>query len=156
MFPQGAQAGKAVDVTVTNGTDLDELDQMVFSHPGIKATHKTGNTFAVTVDAGVPAGIYEVRAHGLFGTSNPRSFVVGNLPEIIEDNNNATIELAKPVEIGSIVNGKSDGGADVDYYKVTAKKGQRLLIECASLRIDGRLQGELSLYTAERLSLIHI
>lgn len=150
VFPQGAQAGKAVDVTVTNGTDLDELDQMVFGHPGIKATHKTGNTFAVTVDAGVPAGIYEVRAHGLFGTSNPRSFVVGTLPEIIEDNNNATMELARPVEIGSIVNGKSDGGADVDYYKVTAKKDQRLLIECASLRIDGRLQGELSLYTAER------
>lgn len=150
VFPQGAQAGQAVDVTVTRGTDLDELDQLVFTHPGIKATLKTGNTFAVTVDAGVPAGIYELRAHGLFGTSNPRSFVVGTLPETIEDNNNATMELAKPVEIGSIINGKSDAAADVDYYKVTAKKGQRLLIECASLRIDGRLQGELSLYTAER------
>ena len=31
VFPQGAQAGKAVDLTVTNGTDLDELDQMVFN-----------------------------------------------------------------------------------------------------------------------------
>lgn len=150
VFPQGSQVGQAVDVTVTNGADLDELDQLVFNHPGITAAKKTGNTFTVKVDSGVPAGIYEVRAHGLYGTSNPRSFLVGTLPEIIEDNNNATTELAKPVEIGSIVNGKSDGGADVDYYRFTAKKGQRILIECSSLRIDGKLQGELNLYTAER------
>jgi hypothetical protein len=154
VFPQGAQAGSAVDVTVTNGADLEDLDQLLFSHPGIKATHKTGNGFAVTVDAGVPPGIYEVRAHGLYGTSNPRAFVVGTLPEILEDNNNATIELAKPVEIGSIVNGKSDGGADVDFYKITAKKGQRILVDCTSLRIDSKLQGELSLYspTGRRLA----
>ncbi|MBC8289222.1 MAG: PPC domain-containing protein, partial [Planctomycetes bacterium] len=156
VFPQGAQAGQAVDVTVTNGADLEELDQLVFTHPGIKATIKSGNTFTVTVDAGVPTGIYEARAHGLFGTSNPRSFVVGSLPETLEDNNNATMELAKPVAIGSIVNGKSDGGADVDYYKVTAKKGQRLLIECSSLRIDSKLQGELSCYTAERRRLARV
>lgn len=148
VFPQGAQAGAAVDVTVTNGADLDELDQLVFSHPGIKAVHKTGNTFSVTVDAGVPAGTYEARAHGLYGTSNPRAFVIGTLPEILEDNNNATIELAKPVEVGSVVNGKSDGGADVDFYKVAAKKGQRLLVECTSLRIDSKLQGELRLYSS--------
>jgi hypothetical protein len=148
VFPQGAQAGTAVDVTITNGVDLDELDQLVFSHPGIKAAHKTANTFTVTVDAGVPPGIYEARAHGLYGTSNPRSFVVGTLPEINEDNNNATMELAKPVEVGSIVNGKSDAGADVDFYKITAKKGQRLLVECTSLRIDSKLQGELSVYSS--------
>ncbi|MDA1250182.1 MAG: PPC domain-containing protein [Planctomycetota bacterium] len=148
VFPQGAQVGSTVDVTVTNGVDLEELNQLVFSHPGIKATHKTGNTFAVTVDAAVPPGIYEARAHGLYGTSNPRTFVVDTLPEILEDNNNATMELAKPVEIGTVVNGKSDGGADVDFYKVTAKKGQRILVDCASLRIDSKLQGELSLYSS--------
>lgn len=150
LFPQGAKAGSAIDVTITNGADLDELDQLVFSHPGIKAAHKSGNTFAVTVDAGVPVGIYEARAHGLFGTSNPRCFVVGNAPETNEDNNNATAELAKPVEIGTIVNGKSDGGADVDYYKITAKKDQRILVECTALRIDSRFQGELSMYSSSK------
>src|SRR5205085_10038786 len=36
VFPSGAKAGTSVDVTFT-GTDLDEPDHLVFSHPGIKA-----------------------------------------------------------------------------------------------------------------------
>jgi len=150
LFPQGAQAGSSLDVTITSGADLDELQQLVFNHAGIKAVHKTGNTFAVTVDAAVPSGIYEARANGLYGTSNPRCFVVGSLPEMNEDNNNASMELAKPVEINSVINGKSDAATDVDFYKVTAKKGQRLLIECNALRIDSRFSGELSLYNSSR------
>ncbi|MFP6764473.1 MAG: hypothetical protein VB858_12675 [Planctomycetaceae bacterium] len=148
LFPQGAQAGTSIDVTVTNGADLDELQQLIFNHPGITAEHKTGNTFAVKVDAGVPVGIYEARANGLYGTSNPRCFVVGSLPEINEDNNNASMELAKPAAINTVINGKSDAAADVDFYRVPAKKGQRLLIECSALRIDSRFSGEISLYNS--------
>jgi hypothetical protein len=147
VFPQGAQAGQSIEVSVTNGTDLDELDRMSFSHPGIKAELKSGNTFTVTVAADVPVGTYEARVHGLYGTSNPRCFVVGALPEVLENDANNTQETAQVVEVGTVINGRSNGGADVDFYKVTGTKGQRLLIECQSLRIDSRLQAELRLYS---------
>jgi len=49
LSPMGAQAGESVEVTVANGADLDELDQMVFSHSGISAKHKSGKTFTVSV-----------------------------------------------------------------------------------------------------------
>ncbi len=52
----------------------------------------------------------------------------------------------KPIEIGSVVNGRSNRGADVDFYKITGKKGQRLLIECQALRIDSKFQAELRIY----------
>jgi hypothetical protein len=146
VYPQGAQAGQAVDVSATNGVDLDELDQMTFSHPGIKAVHKTGNSFSVTVAADVPPGVYEARVRGLYGVSNPRCFVVGSLPEVLEVDANNTTDKAQPIEIGSIVNGRSNRGADVDFYKVTGKKGQRLLIECQALRIDSKFQAELRIY----------
>lgn len=146
VFPQGAQTGQTVDVSVSNGADLDEINRMTFSHSGIKAEHKSGNTFVVTVAADVPPGVYEARVHGLYGSSNPRSFVVGSLPEILEVDANDTTDKAQPVEIGCVVNGRSDRGADVDFYKVTGMKGQRLLIECQALRIDSKFQAELRIY----------
>ena len=147
VFPQGSQVGQTLDVTVTNGADLDELDRMTFSHPGIKAEHKSGNTFAVTVAADVPDGVYDARVHGLYGTSNPRCFVVGSLPEILEVDANDTTEKAQPVEVGTLINGRSDRGADVDFFKITGKKDQRILIECQALRIDSKFQAELRLYS---------
>ncbi|MHC4878017.1 MAG: hypothetical protein ACYTGL_16300 [Planctomycetota bacterium] len=148
LFPPGAQAGQSIDVTVTNGADLDEISGMRFSHAGIKATHKSGNTFSVAVAGNVQPGIYECRVTGLYGTSNPRSFVVGKLPEVNENNANATTEQAQEIQLGSVINGKSDSGADVDFYKLTAKKGQRVLVECSAIGIDSRFHGELRLYSA--------
>ena len=147
VFPLGAQAGQSVEVSASNGSDLDELDRMSFSHPGITAQLKSGNTFAVSVAADVPVGVYEVMVHGLYGTSNPRCFVVGSLPEVQENDVNNTQDTAQAIEIGSVVNGRSNRGADVDFYKVAGKKGQRLLIECQSLRIDSQFQAELRLYS---------
>jgi hypothetical protein len=147
VFPQGSQAGQSIDVTVSNGADLDELDRMTFSHHGIKAEHKSGNTFAVSVAADVPPGVYDARVHGMYGTSNPRCFVVGSLPEIQEIDANDKTEIAQPIQIGCVINGRSDRGADVDLYKITGTKGQRILIECQALRIDSKFQAELRLYS---------
>lgn len=116
-FPCGAKAGSAVDVIV-NGTDLDDAEELLFSHPGItaavihppepkdpkadpkKAPPTMGKRkgppaaavkFKVTVAADVPAGQYDVRVANRFGVSNPRAFVVGTLPEVdeIEPNDEA-------------------------------------------------------------------
>ena len=145
LFPIGAKAGEATEITIANGADLDDVNEMLFNHPGLQAKKKDGaaNVFVVTVAGDVPSGVYEARVKGLFGVSNPRSFVVGNLPEVREVEPNNTKETATPVTINTVVNGQSNGGPDLDYYKLTGKAGQRVLIECEALNADSRFQGTL-------------
>jgi len=165
VFPPGAQVGAATEVTLANGTDLDESSKLIFSHPGIKAEQKmvdangaktpVANTFLVTADTAVPNGIYEVRSSGRFGVSNPRNFVVGSRKETNEVEPNNAREQATPVEINSTVNGRADGNT-FDYFKLTGKAGQRVLVICQSSKIDSKLKPQIELQDANgrRLSFV--
>ena len=84
---------------------------------------------------------------GRFGASNPRGFVVGDLAEITSPTTNHTAESATEVTLGTVVNGRADANA-VDYYRFSAKKGQRVLIECLAKDIDSRMDDTLILYDA--------
>src|SRR5207244_1876072 len=81
---------------------------------------------------------------GRFGASNPRAFAVGDLNEIDEPASNNSPETASALTTGTTVNGRSSANT-VDYFKFTAKKGQRILIECVARAIDSRLDPVLSL-----------
>lgn len=155
VFPPGGQQGATVDVTVGGGTDLDELDRMVFAHPGINAVQKLDangtpvvNTFAVTVATDVPAGLYDVRVRGLFGISNPRMFRVDSLPEAVEVEPNNAVAQATPVTMGTIVNARANAAADVDFYKVSIKAGQTLVVRSEAERLDSSMQPMLQLFGA--------
>src|SRR5262249_21011878 len=140
-YPAGGQRGTNVEVTV-GGTDLDEASALLFSHPGITAVQKTQTVdgkpqpvaaqFVVTIAGDVPVGVYDVRARGVFGLSNPRTFVVGDRKEIAETEPNNTLDKATPVELNVVIDGRSDSGADIDWYKFSAKAGQRVLAEMQS------------------------
>ena len=155
VFPPGGQQGASIDVAVGGGTDLDELDQMVFSHPGITAAQKkdangnpVGNTFTVSVAADVVSGLYDVRVKGLFGISNPRMFRVDTLPEIAEVEPNNAIAQATPVTIESVVNGRANGGTDVDFFRISVAAGQTLVIRSEAARIDSPMQPILQLFSS--------
>jgi len=157
--PTGGQRGTSFDVSVA-GTDLDEATELWFSHPGIKGVAKTQmvdgkpqpvpNVFTVTVNPDVPVGGHELRVRGLFGLSNPRTFSVFDRKAVaeVEPNNQA----AKPqeLEFNSVILAKSDGAADVDWYKINAKAGQRFLVEIAAGRLDSRMEPVAELYQSNR------
>src|SRR4029077_3121799 len=98
-----------------------------------------------TIAADVPIGVYDVRARSLYGLSNPRSFTVGDRKEINEVEPNNTADKPMAIELNTVVNGKSDGGADIDWYKFAAKAGQRVLIELKAKQIDSRMEGAVAL-----------
>lgn len=155
VFPPGGQQGTTVDLTVGGGTDLDELDRMVFAHPGITAVQKldaggspVASTFAVTVAADVPAGLYDVRVRGLFGISNPRMFRVDSLSEAAEVEPNNTVAQATPVTMETIINARANGATDVDFYRVSVKAGQTLIVRSEAEKIDSPLQPMLQLFNA--------
>ncbi|MCA9013230.1 MAG: hypothetical protein KDB01_25945, partial [Planctomycetaceae bacterium] len=155
VFPPGGQQGTSVDVTIGGGTDLDEIDQMVFAHPGITAVQKTDangmpvpNAFLVTVSPDVPPGLYDVRVRGLFGVSNPRIFRVDSLPEVAESEPNNTSAQATPVTMETIINARANGATDVDFYRITVKAGQTLVVRSEAEKIDSSMQPVLQLFNA--------
>ncbi|HEY3963308.1 MAG TPA: hypothetical protein VGM05_02045 [Planctomycetaceae bacterium] len=165
VFPTGGQHGTSIDLTLAGGTDLDEASQLYFSHPGITAAQKTQmvdgqphpvpSAFTITIAADVPVGVYDVRACSLYGLSNPRSFTVGDRKELNEAEPNNTSDKPMAVELNAVVNGRSDGGADIDWYKFAAKAGQRVIIEIKSKHIDSRMEGALELYTVAGRRIMH-
>jgi hypothetical protein len=158
--PTGARAGTTVELKLTGGIDLDTADRLVFSHAGISAEpvvlppdrlwpqgKRVPATFRVKVASDVPSGIYEVRAAGYFGISNGRRFVVTDQPEALEKEPNNDPSQATEIALGAVANGACDA-AGFDHYTLAAKKGQRVIVDAMSLRIDSRAQLVLSLLDA--------
>jgi hypothetical protein len=156
--PPGGQSGTTGEVTITGIVDGDGVDQLIFSHPSIKAVQATipspvddgktmpvANKFNVTIAADVPPGVYDVRAAGTFGISNPRAFAVGELKELVEPTTNVNAAAAMPMEVGSVVNGSVVANGE-DWFKFPAKKGQRLLIDILGQRVDSKIDATLVVY----------
>ncbi len=142
VTPAGGKIGSVTGVSVV-GADLDELKQLWFSHPGITAALKSTNRFEITVTRDVPPGIYDVRAVGKHGASNPRAFAVGALLELKESDNSA--DRPQAIELGTTINGQCEANT-VDYFRFTAKKGQRILARCETRTLDSRLEPVMSIY----------
>ncbi|MCH7989086.1 MAG: hypothetical protein IID46_08030 [Planctomycetes bacterium] len=153
VFPPGGQAGKTVEVTVS-GSSLDELETLVCNHSGITCQKSGEKQFRLTIPEDVPAGLYELRAVGRNGLSSPRSFFVGNQTELLETEPNETPKTAQSVSLNSVINGRIEKGGDLDWFRFTAKKGERVLIECWAERIDSRLRAILEVFddTGRRLA----
>jgi hypothetical protein len=155
IFPCGGKAGTTFDLELARSEDLDEADRLLFNHPGIAAAPKTRdvggrkelipNTFSVTIAPDVPSGLYEVRASGLYGLSNPRIFVVGSQPETREVEPNNGFDRSNELPLGTIVNATIGGETDVDVYRLVGKKGQRFVAFCRAADLDSRLEPVLEL-----------
>lgn len=170
VMPPGGKIGSTVEVTFT-GTDLENPEQLLFSHPGIKAEpiaaaeppppapkaepkrRRRGgmgppvvSRFKVTLSASVPPGIHDVRFVNKWGVSNPRAFVAGDLNEVLEKEPNNDVEQAQRVAVNSTINGSMANPTDVDYYVFAGKKGQRIILSCLAASIDSRFHPGLEVY----------
>lgn len=136
IFPPGGKAGTEVDAAIT-GADLDEAKAIHFSHPGITAEAKE-KRFIIKIAPDVPPGVYDARVTGLLGISNPRAFVVSDLPQSVEPATNNTPGTAADFAPDSSVCGTATA-ANSDYFKFTAKGGQRLILNADTAKIDSLL-----------------
>ncbi len=161
--PAGGQAGTTVEVTLS-GNDLDAPQKLLFSHPAIKSqpveSQPTRPTkppqggqaalmeakFKVTIPADVPVGGYDVRFVSKDGVSNPRVFVVGDLPETSEKEPNNDVGEAQEIPLNSSVHGAITTPTDVDYYRFAGKKGQRVVVSCLASSIDSKLNAEVEVW----------
>ena len=139
IFPMGCQIGAEAEVQV-HGADLDGATGLRFSHPGISAEviNAGERKFKVRVAGEVPAGVYEARFAGALGFTNPRPFVVSSLAEVRSPTGNTTRETAAALGGNSVINGTAVSRQSV-WFKVAARKGQRLLLRVSAAALDSRL-----------------
>src|SRR5262245_10630281 len=153
LAPRGAQRGQALKVTVVGdflqaGADITTTVPGVFSRLALspeKGESELPLLLQLKEDA--PLGLYPIRVRTEDGLSNILLFAVGALPETVEsesllkekeriekltnDTPTSAEKLAVPITInGTLV------GPDQDYYRFTAKAGERLVFE-----VDARRAG---------------
>src|SRR5689334_9669816 len=127
FFPAGAQQGKTVDVTA-NGTFERWPAQAHVEGKGVTVRvgkEKGKLSFQVAQDAA--PGTYWVRLYDEKGASSPRPFLVGTLPEVLEQEPNDDYHKPHAVPSPSVVNGRLEKAGDVDCFAVKLIKGQTLV-----------------------------
>ena len=158
LQPRGAQKGRPFTLTLI-GRDLGEGARIESSLPatftslGPEKGSMGGASFLVE-PAGDPAvGVYPVRVITPYGISNIQLFSIGAFPEFTEDesrpgalpNTNDTIEGAQPLPAGPVtVNGKLRG-PERDVYRISAKAGEKRVIEVEARRCGSALDPVLEL-----------
>src|SRR5207253_1550264 len=107
--------------------------------PGIKVLKidaaKTNSIKAqIQIAADCPFGEYHLRLRTAGGISELRTFQVGPFPVVneIEPNNAST--NAQKIALNTTVSGNI-ASEDIDYFTVTAKKGERISAEVEGIRL---------------------
>jgi hypothetical protein len=146
LTPLGGAAGTTVDLEIV-GADLEGVESLLFDHPGLKAAFVKDRQFRLTIAADVPPGTYDVRLVGRFGVSNPRLFSVSHGLTDVALKRPADAALPQVIAVNSAVNGACGGNRE-DIFRLPAKKGQRVVVECQAGKLDSQMDATLALTTA--------
>lgn len=136
--PNGGQRGTEFSLTVT-GSRLDDFEGFIFMSPGftmkkVEKIEKTKVTAIVAIDKSVPLGNHMMRLRTKSGISHARQIFVGQYPNVEEKEPNDDFAAPQVVGFNQTIEGVVQN-EDVDYYRVTAKKGQRIAVEIDGLRL---------------------
>ncbi len=154
LTPNGVQRGETTELVV-KGANLAGNPQVVapFSakvepSPGKPADAGTW-TLKLTVAPETPIGVYMIRVQTDDGVSNAQLFAVGQTPQVEEKEDNTTFEAAQTVPNLVTIEGKCPGN-DVDYFRFTGRKGQRIVVDALCSRLGSSIDPEIRLTTAAR------
>lgn len=136
--PNGVQRGTEVELKF-NGSRLADAEEIFLFEPGVKVLElkEVKDSFVlarVKIEADCPLGEHKVRIRTKTGVSDFRTFTVGAYPQVDEQEPNTTLDKAQKVTMNSTVLG-TVSNEDVDYYQVTAKKGDPISVEVEGIRL---------------------
>ena len=138
MAPNGGQRGTDQKVVMT-GERLDDFEGMIFMSPGftlknVEKVEKNKITATLGIAPDVAPGNYMMRIRTKTGVSHLRPFFVGQFPNAEEKEPNNDFDAPQPATKNTTIEGLVTN-EDVDYYKLTLKKGERLSVEVDGLRL---------------------
>jgi hypothetical protein len=140
----GAQRGTDVEVTL-HGERLADAQEILLYSPGIEVTRlevPTNQSALVKaqfkIDPDCRLGEHTLRVRCASGISDLRTFWVGPFPTVKDVGTNSEFTQPQPISFNVTVEGTVENEA-VHYYRLDAKKGQRISAEVEGMRL-GRAQ----------------
>jgi hypothetical protein len=88
-------------------------------------------------------GLRELRIAGPEGVSNPLNIAVSPLPEFAEKSDATSLDKAQIQSIPFAVTAKINAPDEIDFYRFSAKKGQRVILETIAQRLGSQLDSSL-------------
>ena len=167
ISPRSAQRGQTIEITL-EGKNIDETAEIWLNKEGIIAEFKQRTpvatvrfngsgisgqipsnprlvlSFEIASDA--PLGNHQIRLITPKGVSNPQNFLVGNLPEMKENEPNNILDQANVLELPVTVSGVVSSIDDLDVFKFKLSKGARLICDISAQRMGSPLDTYLELY----------
>ena len=140
ILPRGGQLGTDVNLEFS-GERLEDAEEICSATPEIKVTafkvvDKTKVSGTIHIEPNCPLGEHLLRIRAKSGLTYARTFWVGQFPSVDEKEPNTQLDKAQEVALGSTMQGTIEN-EDVDYYKFTAKKGERISAELEGIRLAG-------------------
>jgi hypothetical protein len=154
ITPRGAERGKPVEITVA-GTNLTPAARLILPFKSAQTPVPDAKPnpaqvrFRLTVDASVPFGVYPVRIATDDGVSPLVLFEVDPFPGVVELEDNSTFDKAQKVPVPVIITGQCAGG-DVDFYRFSARGGQRVVVETETARVGSAVVPQIRVTDAGR------
>jgi hypothetical protein len=159
VSPVAVQRGKTSEVTVQGNMDFSGVYKVLFDRPGITAEVLAGPLPTVpamnpkrrgqpppgavklklTVAAGVPLGIRELRLASPRGISSVGQLLIVDDVVVQEKGNNNTPDRANPVALPCVICGRIEAAEDVDCYRFHADKGKTYTFEVFCARLEDRI-----------------
>jgi hypothetical protein len=136
--PTGFQIGTEIEATFS-GARLADAQELLFYSPGIDVTELKADSETVVkaklkISPQCRLGIHAVRLRSATGISNLRTFTVGPLAEVPEQEPNTDFAAPQAVPFGCTVSGVVQN-EDVDHFLVEAKQGERITAELEGIRL---------------------
>ena len=138
IFPAGGKAGSSTPVAF-HGSGIDSPVSVRCDYPNILFEKTEKNEFIAHVSSEMRSGQYDVQVMTAAGISSSRTFFVTGRTHVVEEDADSTEETVQQIPLGCAISGRVSKG-DIDEYRFTAKRGQRVVIECWSHRIDSSLR----------------
>lgn len=155
----GGKVGTKFEVAIT-GEYLEDVGDLLFSDSRITATRKLDAVgqpiqyqYQVAIASDCPIGLYEARVMTRLGISSSRIFAVGSLTEVVPKKLNRTLATAQELPLNSVCNA-AVADRSIDYYTFQARKGQRLIVDCATRGIDSKLNATVIIADAKGRDLL--
>lgn len=152
--PHGVPRGEATELTV-QGSNLAEHPRWLAPFLFKIEPSSTGPSAAtawkikLTVDPKTPLGVYPIRIQTDDGVSNLQLFAVGQTAQVAEKEDNNTLEQAQSFSAPLTIEGTLPG-SDVDHFRFSGKKGDRILIDAVCERIGSTVDPAIRLTTIQR------
>jgi hypothetical protein len=144
VLPSAVAPGKTTTLTLV-GENLNGATELWTSFPAKVTRAATTNAnesgkvvFQVVVPKNVPVGIEAVRLATTNGVSNLVLLMIDDLPDAAGHGTNKTIATAQELKWPVAVDGQCDELC-FDYYRLAAKRGQRVSVEVVANRLGSPL-----------------